>query len=202
MPPSIAFKNVTSRSFTVYVTGLDSTYQFGDRYVMWNFYGYVYQSIYIPAYATQGGDSNWDIPAAGTYTMSGVVYFNTGSVDLGSASVTLTDGGGSRPALFYWSTYGNAPPDDGQRVFIPNATQWNKLVDNITAVGIYKNRPYSNISQVYYGQALNASNYIEVAKAINHITNNSLAVSEPPTGKILLRCSWFYNVERILNEIS
>jgi len=201
--------SATSNSATVNVIGLDTTYSRTDRRIDWYLNGSFYQSQYITqAYISQTPNFTFtNLQGGMQHQLQALIWYSSSATSgldsyANEAIYVTLPGGGTRPSYFYWSTYGNAPPNDSQRAFKPKAAQWNNLVSNIIAVGNYKNRPYSNISTVSSGQAIYATYYIQAANAINYITNNSLAVLVPPSDRNLLRCNWFYNVQNILNNIT
>ena len=205
---NIVITNTTASSVTAYVAGLDASYSRNDRYVSWNA---VDGSIpvsdasgtsYLDAYVSQGGEITLSgLRSNIQYTLQAVVYYTNGgvweSVTLFAGFTTGSGGGGSRPALFYWNSYGASPTSSTTTIFLPKATALNGLSTNIREVQAYK-----GYSQTPFFGVLPGDNIVEIinmqAGAINALNGwdylTIMPADRAPSSNYILSMQTYINM--------
>lgn len=176
-------RSPTGTSISAFVVGLDATYPYNDRYIVWSIDGTPESNkTYIDAYSSTSDEYIFSyLSSDKTYTIGARVWVGN---KLGPYLEVKVSSAG-RPDKFYW-TYTKTPGGK----FNLTAAEWRGLLDNITAMLAYKGLSVpssgAGTTQLYYpyaGEPFTAAMYNQCVYQLSRLgkTIDQVAPVSPVT---------------------
>lgn len=112
-----------------------------------------------------------------------------------------------RPESFYWSDYGSSPPDSTSVLWLPKATAWNGLRNNIIQLLVYKGLLInasdfydSALPTVSSGTPITAAMYNQAVYYINYMHGGTY-LSSVTAGAAPIYAHYWYQLQYYINGI-